>query len=486
MMAHGPVTDPEKPVIVLFRHDLRIRDNRALSAAADTGKPVVAVFILDEESDGVRAIGGARRWWLHHSLSALSNVLQEFGVRLLLLRGAMQSIVEALQKQSGADLVFWNRRYDPAEIDADDAMEASLRDRGVASVSFDGHLLHEPSELKTGSGTEYRVYTPFWNALSKSLPRDPVDAPKKLRPFSKVLASDALDGWDLLPTNPDWAKEFSDTWQPGEAGAHKRLAEFLEEPVDGYGQARDTPGIEATSRLSPHLAHGEITPFQIFAATRSRRIDAPSGDVDKFRKEIGWREFCYQQLFHNRDLATVNYNRAFDGFTWSRHDALRRRWQRGETGYPIVDAGMRQLWRTGWMHNRVRMIVASFLTKDLLIDWREGEKWFWDTLVDADAASNAANWQWVAGSGADASPYFRIFNPILQGKKFDPDGAYVRHYVGELDGLPDKIIHEPWLAREDGFSKILAGNAASYPAPAVDHQEARRRALQEYEDMKNA
>lgn len=483
-MAHEPVTDTEKPVLVLFRHDLRIKDNRALSAAANTRKPVVVVFILDEESAGVRAIGRARRWWLHHSLSALSNELKTLGVRLLLRRGAMLSVVEALQKQSGADMALWNRRYDPAEIAADDSMEACLRDRSVATARFDGHLLHEPSQLKTGSGTEYRVYTPFWNALSKPQPRDPVDAPKKLRPFSKVLASDSLDGWNLPPTNPDWAMEFGGTWQPGEAGAHKRLAEFLGGPVDGYGQGRDNPGIEATSRLSPHLAHGEITPFQIFAATRSRRIDAPSGDLEKFRKELGWREFCYHQLFHNRDLATVNYNRAFDGFAWSRHNALHQRWRRGETGYPIVDAGMRQLWRTGWMHNRVRMITASFLIKHLLVDWRQGEQWFWDTLVDADAASNAANWQWVAGSGADASPYFRIFNPVLQGKKFDPGGAYVRHYVPELDGLPDKLIHEPWLAEDGGSFKASACNGVPYPAPAVDHQEARRRALKEYEDMR--
>ena len=481
MTASSTATDA--PVLVLFRTDLRVADNRALMAASSTGKPVLPLFVFDQESDGTRPLGGARRWWLHHSLAALGKQLARLGAPLLLSRGRMEVVVDRLISETGADMVLWNRRYDPTEIAVDSRLKASLRERNIRAESFDGHLLHEPSLLKTGSGGSYKVYSPFWRALvTQGEPRDPLDAPRKLR-GGKVPASDELDDWALLPTTPDWAHGLRAQWTPGEAGAQDSLAAFVSGALDGYGQGRDMPGVAGTSRLSPHLAHGEITPFQILAALKPASVDAPSGDIEKFRKEVGWREFSYHLLFQNPSLAQVNFNRDFDAFPWAGNRELLSAWQRGLTGYPIVDAGMRELWQTGWMHNRVRMVAASFLIKHLLIDWREGEKWFWDTLVDADPASNPASWQWVAGSGADAAPYFRIFNPILQGEKFDPEGAYVRRYVPELAKLPAKYIHRPWDAPKDILSTAGVKLGADYPVPVIDHSLARERALGAYKSM---
>ena len=474
----------EAPVLLLFRRDLRLADNRALSAAAATGRPVVPLFILDEGAKGMRASGAASRWWLHHSLVELGKQLHSFGASLVLRKGRTGTVVDEVVGKIGADTVLWNRRYDPAEVAVDSDLKASLRGRGVRAESFDGFLLHEPSLLKTGAGGPYKVYTPFWRALAKEVdPRDPVDRPGHLRAFEPALASDRLDDWGLLPTRPDWAVGLRAEWAPGEDGAHKLLAKFVGGALDGYGLGRDLPGIVGTSKLSPHLAHGEITPFQIWKALRSKRVDASSGDVETFRKEIVWREFCYHLLFHNPDLARENFQGRFDDFPWDSDRRLVRAWQRGLTGYPIVDAGMRELWRTGWMHNRVRMIAASFLIKHLLTDWRKGEEWFWDTLVDADPANNPANWQWVAGSGADASPYFRIFNPILQGEKFDPEGNYVRFHVPELERLPGKYIHRPWKAPEAILSAAGVKLGADYPVPVIDHQSARRRALDAYKSI---
>lgn len=475
----------DSPILVLFRNDLRVADNRALAAAAETDRPVVPVFILDEESEGMRPAGAASRWWLHHALAALEKRIDSLGSRLILRRGAMQSTVADLVENTGAGAVFWNRRYAPAQIAVDTKMKAALRDAGIETQSFDGYLLHEPSVLRTGSGGPYKVYTPFWRALSAGPdPRDPVDAPARLAAWSGRLHGDTLASWNLLPRSPDWAAGFHDVWTPGEDGAQARLKAFIDGPIDGYGEGRDRPAKASTSGLSPHLTHGEITPFQIFAALRSTPPDASSTDVEKFRKEVGWREFCYHLLFHNPDLATRNFNSDFDGFQWQPDADVLRAWKRGRTGYPIVDAGMRELWSTGVMHNRVRMITASFLIKHLLTDWREGEKWFWDTLVDADPASNPANWQWVAGSGADASPYFRIFNPMLQGEKFDPNGDYVRRYVPEIAALPDRYIHQPWKmpAAELRDAGVKLGD--TYPVPLIDHDDARARAMQHYKSMR--
>jgi len=471
----GQTKAMSEPVIVLFRNDRRIADNGALAAAADTGRPVIAVFVLDEQSEGVRAYGGASRWWLHHSLASLADKLEMLGLTLLLRQGATVDVVNDLVAGTGAKTVFWNRRYNPAGIAVDAQLKRSLPERGVRAESFDGCLLHEPSRLTARTGGGYKVFTPFWNALASGPePRDPIDPPGRMTPFARKVFSEKLETLVPLPASPDWAAGLREMWAPGEDGARESLEEFLENGLAGYADKRDIPALPATSRLSPHLAHGEITPYQIFTALRGR--NASSGAA-KFRKEIGWREFCHHLLFHNPDLASRNFQQSFDAFPWADDRKALKAWQQGQTGYPIVDAGMRELWRTGTMHNRVRMIAASFLTKHLLTDWRAGERWFWDTLADADPASNPANWQWVAGSGADAAPYFRIFNPVLQGEKFDPDGVYVRRFVPELDSLPNRFLHKPWLAPVPVMAEAGIVLGRDYPLPVVDHAQARERAL---------
>ncbi|MEQ1955121.1 deoxyribodipyrimidine photo-lyase [Mesorhizobium sp. CN2-181] len=476
------MADRSPPVIVLFRRDLRIGDNAALSAAAESRKPVVALYVIDEESEGVRTVGAASRWWLHHSLDALQRELRKAGATLLLQRGSMSHVVAEAIEASGADTVFWNRRYDRADAAVDAALKKRLRDHGFVAHSFEGALLHEPSLVKSGSGGFYKVYTPFWNALEQGLePRDPIDPPRPIQGWEGDIAGLKLQDLELLPVKPDWSKGLSESWTPGEQGARRRLHDFIEEDLGGYEQRRDRPGVAGTSRLSPHLAFGEITPFQILAALRK----AKGGGAAKFRKEVVWREFCSHLLLHNPNLRDRSFRPEFDGFVWCNDPTGLKAWQRGLTGYPIVDAGMRELWQTGWVHNRVRMIVASFLIKDLLIDWREGEQWFWDTLVDADAANNPANWQWVAGSGADAAPYFRIFNPVLQGEKFDPVGDYVRRYVPELAGLPKRYLHRPWEAPDAVLEESGIKLGETYPRPIVDHGKARDRAMTAYRTMQS-
>ncbi len=456
-------------------------DNRALRTAADTGKPVVPVYILDHHAS--RAPGAARRWWLHHSLKALSLKLEGAGAGLLLRQGPTAKVVSELLDATGADLVLWNRRYEPAAVETDRALKAWLATTETAADDFDGQLLHEPSTFKSGNGGHYKVFTPFLRALQqRGEPRDPVAEPHKLRAFDRMPKGVALGDLKLLPLKPDWSAGLRAAWEPGESGAHAALAAFLED-VDGYAKRRDFPADASTSRLSPHLANGEITPHQILHALQGARI--PPLDADKFRAELAWREFAWHQLSHFPDLATKNYQPGFERLEWRPAPGALKAWQRGETGYPIVDAGMRQLWQTGWMHNRIRMVVASFLTKHLLIDWREGEQWFWDTLVDADPANNPFNWQWVAGSGVDPSPYYRVFNPTLQGEKFDPEGEYVRRYVPVLAGLPADAIHEP---ARDKHALEAAGLklARDYPVAVVEHSVARERALTAYKSMRGA
>lgn len=473
------------PSIVLFRHDLRLADNRALAAAAASDAPLLCAFVLDEVSPGIRPVGAARRWWLHNSIAALAAALEKIGGRLVLLRGPMEHVVANLIEQTGARTMFWNRRYAPAEAGADLRALEACRRRGVRAEVFDGALLHDPERMRTGADQPYKVFGAFRRALEKlPEPREPVDAPERIIPWTGKVDSDKLDHWRLQPTKPDWAAGLRETWTPGEAGATARLDAFLDERLDDYAEGRDFPAQEATSRLSPHLTHGEITPYQILASLKRLRQSGRSENAAKLRSEIAWREFCYHLLAHLPDMAERNYNADFDGFPWRKDAAKLAGWQRGETGYPIVDAGMRQLWQTGWMHNRIRMVVASFLTKHLLIDWREGEKWFWDTLVDADPANNPANWQWVAGSGADAAPYFRIFNPILQGQKFDSDGRYTRRFVPEIAGLPDKALQEPARASADELENASVKLGRTYPVPLVEHAAARDKALAAYKSMK--
>lgn len=477
----------ESPAIVWFRSDLRLSDNEALSAASDHAS-LIPVFIR-ETSCTARPLGAARQWWLHNSLERLAADLKERGTPLVLLTGKPADLIPRLVKTTGASAVYWNRRYDPAFSDADAALKAELQSDSIVAESFPGQLLHEPTRQRTGSGTYYKVYSPFWRAIESGIEnRPPLDAPDSLKVFPDIfmLESENLEDWGLLPTKPDWSGGLKETWTPGEAGARERLAEFLEDRLNGYAERRDIPGVDATSGLSPHLANGEISPAQIIDAMKDADTNASSDDRTTFRKEVGWREFSWHLLVNQPQLTKKNHNSKFDEFPWLNDDHALMAWQKGQTGYPIVDAGMRQLWQTGWMHNRVRMVVASFLTKHLMIDWRKGEEWFWDTLVDADAASNAASWQWVAGSGADAAPYFRIFNPVLQGEKFDPQGHYVRRFVPELEKMPGKFIHKPWSAPDKVLKTAGVRLGDAYPKPIVDHKLARERALAAYQQIKDA
>ena len=472
------------PVIVWFRADLRLADNRALSEAAASGKPVICLYALEEEG-ARRPNGGAQLWWLHHSLSRLAASLAVIGGELVLRSGSAAKALEGVIAASGADSVLWNRRHDPEGIAIDIALKSVLKARGIHAASFDGQLLHEPTQVKTGAGGPFKVYTPFWRAFSAlPPPRAPYLAPDSIRRFQGELASDALEDWDLLPSRPDWSKGFDADWRPGEEGAQEKLQSFIGSGLSNYADGRNIPGQASTSRLSPHLVMGEISPFQIWHATCGLEDRHSPRDVEVFRKEIVWREFAYHLLFHFPKLAEKNFNESFDAFPWASKPELIDAWKRGQTGYPIVDAGMRQLWQTGWMHNRVRMAAASFLIKHLMADWRIGEQWFWDTLVDACPANNPASWQWVAGSGADAAPYYRIFNPVLQGEKFDAAGDYVRKFVPEIAGLPNNLIHRPWEAGPLDLAAAGVELGKTYPNPIVDHAAARDRALAAYKGLR--
>jgi len=455
------------PSIVWFRRDLRLDDNPALAAAAARGAPVLPLFILDPEDE----IGGASLWWLHGSLAALSKSLARLGAPLVLRRGDPAHILPAVAEETSAGAVFWNRCYEPRAVERDKLIRSALTQRRIEVRSFAASLLAEPWDVKTGSGGPYKVFTPFWRALSQFSFDTPLAAPRKLARV-KDIATDHLDEWALRPSKPDWAGGLRETWEPGEAGAQARLADFVDEAMADYPKARDLPNREGTSRLSPHLHWGDLSPRRVWHVVRNAQGgDGRAGEA--FLREVAWRDFACHLLYHWPKIETENWKSEFDAFPWMRDAGAFDAWRTGRTGYPIVDAGMRQLWQTGWMHNRVRMIVASFLIKDLLIDWREGEAWFWDTLVDADMGNNIQNWQWVAGSGADAAPYFRIFNPVTQGEKFDGDGRYVRRWIPELAGLSDRWIHAPWTAPTEVLDAAGIRLGRDYPAPIVDHAMAR-------------
>lgn len=471
----------DRPNIVLLRRDLRLADNPALQRAVDDGGPIILLYIKEVDDPDAGALGAAQGWWLHHALTSLCVAIAHCGNQLVLRTGIQSDIVNAVIAESDAKAVYWNRRYHLRGRESDAELKADLLARGIDAQSFSANLLHEPYKLKTGACGPYRVYTPFWKAFSASehlLP--PLPAPEHLRPLTQALKSEPLEDWGLLPTKPNWASSFADHWQPGEAGAQAALRAFIDEAIVGYKTKRDLPGGQYTSRLSPHLALGDISPLQVWQAIREAEDGSPDDDTVHFRKELVWREFSWHLMFHFPDLATKEFNPRFEGFDWGFDDKSFDAWTKGQTGYPIVDAGMRELWQTGWMHNRVRMVVASFLVKHLMMDWRHGERWFRDTLVDADPASNAASWQWVAGSGADAAPYFRIFNPVLQGEKFDADGDYVRRFVPELSKMPNAYIHKPFAAPASILEHVGVKLGETYPKPIVDHAFARDRALSVY------
>lgn len=473
----------EQPVIVWFRDDLRLVDNPALNAAASSGQKIICIFVHDEQSAGVRPLGGAARWWLHGSLRELDDELRRRGGRLLIHRGVASTAIPRLAANCKAAAVYWNRRYGAAERRIDEEVKTALKAQGTEGQSFNGHLLYEPWSMKTKTGGPFRVFSAFWRAAHDAgEPDQPIPAPSRLDLFNGSFdggpTTVKLGTLELEPLSPDWAGGLRSTWRRGEAGAQYQLKRFLDDRLGEYADGRDFPDRSATSRLSPYLRFGNISARQVWhavtAAANAPHPSKPHRNLEKFRSELGWREFSYHLLYHNPDMATLNLQPKFDAMPWRNDDDELRAWQQGRTGYPIVDAGMRELWATGWMHNRVRMVVASFLVKHLLIDWRQGETWFWDTLVDADPANNTAGWQWVAGSGADAAPYFRVFNPVLQGEKFDPDGNYVKRWLPELAGLSSSIIHRPWKQ---------PGCLARYPARIVEHDEARQRALRSYKHL---
>ena len=463
------------PSIVWFRDDLRVADHPALRAAMDAG-PTFALYVLDEVSPGIRPLGGAARWWLHGALEALRDELEHLGVPLVLRRGPAAAVVPSVAARADASSVFWNRRYGWPERRTDEAVKALVRATGRRASSFQGSLLHEPWGLTTRQGGPYKVFTPFWNELSAREVRHPLAAPEPQQEApSRLPDSEALEGWGLLPRDPDWSAPLAEAWTPGPAAAARVLDDFAEGPLSDYAERRDRPAVDSSSRLSPYLRWGHVSPFEVWHAIGARRRAAPGGSA-AFAAELGWREFAWHQLYYHPDLATVNLRREFDAYPWwspgvgegqvgeSTEDdaepaALLEAWRRGRTGFSIVDAGQRQLWDTGWMHNRVRMVSASLLVKNLGIDWRLGEQWFWDTLVDADAASNPFNWQWAAGCGADAAPIFRIFNPNTQAKTHDPEDAYVRRWIPEL-------------------------GTERYPQPCVDLAESRRAALDAYQSLR--
>jgi deoxyribodipyrimidine photo-lyase len=461
-----------------FRLDLRLGDNPALHTSLSHGGPVIPVFIWSPEEDGKWQPGAASRWWLHQSLLQLDASLRERGSRLIVRRGPALQTIRELLRESGATGVYWNRRYEPAAVARDRQIKEALRGDGRLAESFNGSLLREPWSVLTQQGQPYRVFSAFWKAcLARGKPESPQPQPVPARFMSPGRWPTSLSVGELaLEPTIDWAGGLQSTWRPGERGALDELSRFLSEGLADYRYVRDRPGRVGTSRLSPHLHFGEIGPRQLWSAI-SKHEFGQSESAQCYLRELGWREFAHHLLFHFPDTPQRPLRKQFADFPWKRDQDSLRAWQRGKTGYPIVDAGMRELWHTGWMHNRVRMIVASFLVKDLLIPWQDGADWFWDALVDADLANNTLGWQWTAGCGADAAPYFRIFNPVIQAEKFDPDGTYVRQWIPELQQLPNKWIHKPWEAPADVLARAGVRLGHNLPLPLVDHSCARKRAL---------
>ena len=478
------------PTLLWFRQDLRLQDNPALAAAIERGEPIIPVFIFDEGGEGAWPLGGASRWWLHGSLAALDESLVKRGLRLVIAHGQTAVVLDELIQKTGARAVFWNRRYEPASIARDMALKADLGARGIEARSFNAGLLFEPQTIANKQGRPFQVFTPYWrHCLALPSPAPVAIKAGALPAPTRWPSTRSLESLQLRPSIP-WDRAFHDTWTPGENGAQKRLDAFLAEAVANYGETRDIPAVDGVSKLSPHLHFGEIGPRQIWAAAaalgRDRGVFPANVGVAKFLAEVGWREFAHHLLFHFPHTPEQPLRTEFARFPWrdDPHGQLLRAWQRGQTGYPIVDAGMRQLWTTGWMHNRVRMIVASFLVKHLRLSWEHGARWFWDTLVDADLASNTLGWQWSAGCGADAAPYFRIFAPVLQGEKFDGEGGYVRRWCPELARLPARYLHQPWTAPAAVLLAAGVRLGESYPRPIVDHATARAEALKAFQSLR--
>jgi deoxyribodipyrimidine photo-lyase len=474
------------PVIHWFRNDLRLADNCAFAQACAAGGPVLPVYVHDDA--GSYPPGGASRWWLHHSLASLDGDLRAQGSRLLLRAGPTAAVLAGLARETGAGCITFSRGYEPGDQELDTRLRSAL-DAQVELRPMAGRLLFEPAAIRSGSGRPYQVFTAFWKACLAALPPGaPLPAPRSVPLPERWPRTEELSSLRLLPVALDWSGGLFARWRPGEGSAMQRLDDFLAAAIAAYGHDRDFPARAGTSRLSPHLHFGEISPRQVWHVVRTAMAagTVPEGAGAAFLREIGWREFSAHLLHHHPHLPEQPLRPEFAEFPWEDDATLLRAWQRGRTGYPIVDAGMRELWDTGWMHNRVRMIVASFLVKHLLVPWQAGAAWFHDTLVDADLASNTASWQWVAGCGADAAPFFRIFNPVLQGRKFDPDGSYVRAHLPQLARVPARFVHAPWEAPAEVLATAGVRLGADYPLPVVDHGQARARALDAFARLRGS
>ena len=473
--------------IVWFRRDLRLTDNPALAAACERARHVVALYVHAPHEEGDWAAGGAGRWWLHHSLAALDGALRARGGTLVMRRGDSLASLLEIARETGATAVYWNRLYDPRLVARDRRIKVALREVGLECETFNAALLAEPWELRTGKGEPYRVFTPYWRACATGLdslppPRSP---PEVIPAASPAPPSLTLDELELRP-RVRWDSGLAAAWTPGETGALARLEAFARDSIARYGEGRNRPDLPETSRLSPYLHFGEIGPRQCLAVARSVSSERPAAQTstDSFVRELGWREFAHHLLHHFPETPTTPLDARFASFPWASNSSWLEAWQRGRTGYPIVDAGMRELWTTGWMHNRVRMVAASLLAKNLRQPWLAGARWFWDTLVDADLANNTLGWQWTAGCGADAAPYFRIFNPMLQTERFDPSRAYLRRWLPELARLPDAWIHRPWEAPPVILAEAGVRLDVDYPLPVVDFRASREATLAAYAAIK--
>lgn len=479
MPARGVQSEPTKPgsaVLVWFRRDLRLADNPALRWAARSGLAVLPVYILDESACEAPE-DFATRWWLHGSLDSLASSLAKKGSRLTLRRGRAERVLPALVRETRAAAVAWNRRYEPQLRETDSEISTLCAAQGCTVKEFNAGALVEPWDVNSLSGKPYHVFTAFWRQCRKRCFAAPLGPPRVMPPPSSWPASDALPSWKLRSGAPEFAAGLATAWRPGESAAGARLSGFIDQALAAYAQARNYPGSAGTSRLSPHLRFGEIGPRQVVAALTNADSGAAS---DAFLRQLMWREFCRHLLFHNPQLRAQNLRTPFDRMPWRKNAEDLHCWRHGTTGYPLVDAGMRELKSTGWMHNRARMVVASFLTKHLLTDWRAGAAWFKRYLVDADTANNCAGWQWTAGTGVDAAPYFRVFNPVLQSRRYDPRGIYLRKWIPELTGLPDAHIHAPWMAPASVAQRAGLVLGKDYPLPVVNHLYARKRALEAY------